>query len=421
MHSDRIALREPEPSDTGYRWVMLAGLWIGYAGFGLVAFSVAPLIKPMSEDFGLSRAAMGSVLGAWPLVYIAAAIPAGVIVDRFGLRRSLTAGIFLIALSGGLRAVSVDYVTLFVAVGIFGLGGPLVSVGAPKLVNVWFSEKERGLAMGIYMTGPSIGSIVALATANSLLMPLTGSSWRLTIGIYAAAALLTGVIWSLLAREPNRSSESIPETAPTISSVLMSFPQLLRIRVVQIIMLVGFSSFLYAHGFSNWLPEILRSKGMGSAEAGYWATIPTAIGIASSLTIPRLATPGRRIPILIGLFLAGGVGPLLIGTMEGVPLALGLLLQGARVSVIPVALLILMDAPQVGSDNMGAAGGLYFTAGQTGGVLGPLLMGILADLTGGFLSGLIMLAGISIALTSLTLGLRLAQQSDAERPAVAST
>ena len=400
---------------------MLAGLWVGYAGFGLVASSVAPLIKPMSEDFGLSRAAMGSVLGAWPLVYIAASIPAGVIVDRFGLRRSLAAGIFLIALSGGLRAVSVDYVTLFVAVGVFGLGGPLVSVGAPKLVNVWFSEKERGLALGIYLTGPLIGGIVALATANSLLMPLTGSSWRLTIGIYAAAALLTGVIWSLLAREPERSSESIPGAAPAISSVLTSIPQLLRSRVVQIIILVSFSSLLYGQSFSSWLPEILRSRGMGSAEAGFWAALPTAVGIVSTLTIPRLATPGRRILILVGLSVVGGIGPLLIGTTEGVPLALGLVLQGARFSVIPVALLILMDAPQVGPDNMGAAGGLYFTAGQTGGVLGPLLMGIFADLTGGFLSGLIMLAGLSVALSFLTLGLRPAQRSDAEHLAVAST
>jgi len=392
---------------------MLAGLWFGYFGFGLVAFSVAPLIKPMSEDFHLSRAAMGSVLGAWPLFYVAAAIPAGVLVDRFGLRRSLAAGIFLIAVSGLLRAVAVDYTTLFIAVGVFGLGGPFVSVGAPKLVNTWFSENERGLAMGIYMTGPGVGSIVTLATANSVLMPLLDSSWRLTMGAYAAVALLGGIVWLLLAREPGEARGTPQGSAATVASVLKAFPFLLRIGALQIILLIGFGSFLYSHGFSNWLPEILRSGGRSSAQAGFWATLPTAVGIVASLTIPRLATPARRIPILASLFMAGAVGPLLVSTNADAPLALGLILLGTRVAVIPIALLLLMDTPLVGPHNMGAASGLYFTFGQMGGVLGPLIMGVLADLTGGFASGLVMLAGLSIILLPLTLSLGVAKRKAA--------
>ena len=59
--------------------------------------------------------------------------------------------------------------------------------------------------------------------------------------------------------------------------------------------------FLFNHSLNNWLPEILKTHGMSPAEAGYWATIPTIIGIAGSLIIPRLATPERRFHILIAL------------------------------------------------------------------------------------------------------------------------
>jgi MFS-type transporter involved in bile tolerance (Atg22 family) len=72
-----------------------------------------------------------------------------------------------------------------------------------------------------------------------------------------------------------------------------------------------------------------------------------------------------------------------------------------------------MDAPRIGPQRMGAAGGLYFTAGEVGGVLGPLLLGIMADLTGGFREGLFTLAGLSVVLIFLAvrLGFTLRKQA----------
>ena len=43
---------------------------------------------------------------------------------------------------------------MFVAVGLFGIGGPLVSIGAPKAIAQWFQGAERGFAIGVYITGP---------------------------------------------------------------------------------------------------------------------------------------------------------------------------------------------------------------------------------------------------------------------------
>jgi len=315
-------------------------------------------------------------------------------------------GTALIALSGLLRAVAVNHATLFLAVAVFGLGGPFISVGAPKLISTWFDRKDRGTAMGIYLTAPSVGRIVALATANSILMPLYGSSWRLTLATYAGVALLAAVIWWVLARDLRHSGEKARVPGTTLVSSLRVFPLLLRIRVVQIILVMSIGSFLFSHGFYNWLPEIIRAGGMTVAQAGFWATLPIVVGIGATLTIPRMATPGRRIPMLVGIFLAAGTAALIVGTTTGAPLTLGLLLQGvAGRGAMPIIMLTLMDAPQVGSQRMGAAGGLFFTAGEVGGVLGPLLLGVAADMTGGFLGGLLMLAGLCVVLASLTVWL----------------
>ena len=91
---------------------------------------------------------------------------------------------------------------------------------------------------------------------------------------------------------------------------------------------------------------------------------------------------------------------------------LGLLLAGlASSGVMPVLMLTLMDSPRVGPTRMGAAGGLFFTAGEIGGVSGPLLIGVLSDITGNFRSGLFMLSGSSalIAVLAVWLGVVIAR------------
>ena len=385
---------------------MLAGLWLAYTSFGLVLGGIPPLIGHVSEDLNLSRSAMGSVLGAWPLVYIAFSIPAGALIDRFGLRTSLTLGIVLIALSGLLRAFAVNYTTLFLAVAVFGLGGPFISIGAPKLISTWFGRKDRGTAMGIYLTAPSVGRIAALATANGLLMPLYGSSWRLTLVTYAGIALLAGVVWWAIARDVRNSGGTSQESGSTFTSSFKVFPFLLRIRVVQIVLLMSLGAFLFNHGFNNWLPEILRDGGMTATQAGFWATLPVVIGLVATVIIPRLAIPSRRIPMLVGILIAAAASAVIVGYTTGASLTMGLILAGATSrGVMPILMLILMDSPQVGSQRMGAAGGLFFTAGEVGGVLGPLLLGIVADVTGGFGGGLFMLAGSSVSLAFLAIWL----------------
>ena len=146
---------------------------------------------------------------------------------------------------------------------------------------------------------------------------------------------------------------------------------------------------------------------MDAKSAGYWSSIPTAIGIIGALIIPRLAIPRRRLSILLLLFIGGAVAMLMLQIGAGVPLAFGLALQGlARSSMMTVAVLVLMETRDVDSRNMGAAGGLFFSAAEIGGVLGPLTIGSLSDLTGGFVAGLYLLTGICVALMVLLWVLR---------------
>ncbi len=138
---------------------------------------------------------------------------------------------------------------------------------------------------------------------------------------------------------------------------------------------------------------------MTQSEAGYWAAIPTLIGIAGSLLIPRLATPGRRFHILITLALFAATASILLQFQSEPLIFTGLLLQGiARSSLMTVLVLTLVELPGIGDRYAGVASGLFFSAAEIGGVLGPVSLGLLYDATGGFASGLLMLTNIAVAL-----------------------
>lgn len=393
------------------RWIVLAGLWLVYASFGLIMTSAAPLVTPILADLQLSHGAMGSIMGAWQLVYIGAAIPCGILLDRIGGRRALILGCLLIGLSGLGRALALDYWTLLLAVMIFGLGGPIISSGAPKMVSELFSGSQRGLAMGIYMTGPALGGVVSLSLTNAWLMPMFEHNWRDVLLVWAGTAGLAMLVWMLIGWLYVRDAPTAAQgTAPKQLDVMK---ELISSRAVQLVLLMSIGVFLFNHGLNNWLVELLRDFGMSAATAGYWATLPTVVGVIGSLVIPRLATPQRRFKILLGLCLLAMLATILLRFADTLPLTVGLIAQGiARSSMMTVLILTLVELPGIGEQRAGVASGMFFSAAEVGGMLGPLSIGVLYDVSGNFnsaLGSLTVVAGL-MAVGAVMLG-RLARPS----------
>jgi MFS transporter, CP family, cyanate transporter len=380
------------------RWWILSGLWLLYCAFGLIASSIAPLVTPIEKELSISHAAMGSIMGAWQLVYIFAAMPGGVLLDRLGGHRALLVGGLIMALSALMRAFADDYWTLLFSVALFGLGGPVISSGAPKVVSQLFTGSERGLAMGIYMTGPAIGGILSLTLTHSILIPFFDGNWRAVMLLWAGLAGAAAVIWFILAgfmglRQPVRApGESRLPQAQIIR-------ELASTRAVQIVLLMGLGVFAFNHGLNNWLPELLHSQGMPIVQASYWAALPTVIGIGGSLLIPRLATPARRFKILFGLCGAALMASLLLQWADGPWLLLGLIMQGfARSALMTVLVLTLLELPRMNDSRSGTASGMFFSVAEIGGVLGPVGLGLLYDASGNFHGALGGLSTIAVLL-----------------------
>ncbi|MBA3582693.1 MAG: MFS transporter [Gammaproteobacteria bacterium] len=369
---------------TALRWWMLAGLWLIYVCFGLVMASLAPLVTAVATDLNVGLATMGFIFSAWLIAYIPFAIPAGWIVDRWGVERALLLACVLIALSAAGRALATNDWQLFLAVALFGVGGPLVSSGAPKLVGQWFESSERGLAVGIYISAPIFGGALALALTHSVLLPWLDNQWRAVLWFYCVVTLLTAVLWFLLYRLPMvRTAQAKKIVHPPATPAI--YIQLLRDVQVRRILWLGAGILFLNHGLNNWLPQILILRGMTDVAAGYWSAAPTVVGLIGALLVPYYTPAKKRLAVLIIALLASAGGTLFLFADVSIWLYAGLVLQGvAKSALMPLTILLLIEYPGVGIRYAGAASGLYFTFGQIGGAAGPSAIGSLAEWTHAF-------------------------------------
>ena len=249
--------------------------------------------------------------------------------------------------------------------------------------------------------------MIVLSLTNSFAMPAFGNDWHRVLQLWSALAFAGAGLWLLLSWHPAARRLDTPAEAGARPRQMQVVGDLLKLPAVRLLLLMAVGIFAFNHGLNNWLPELLRHGGMTATAAGYWATVPTAVGIVGSLLIPRLATPERRFGVLAGLGLSAMAASLVLNTGAGPVLLAGLVLQGlARSSLMTVAILTLVETRGVGERHAGTASGLFFAAAEIGGAGGPILLGVLYDGTGGFDTGLYLLAVVGALLSVAALRLR---------------
>ena len=374
---------------------MLALGWLAYFAFGIASGSLAPLVSPVMHDLNLSSAHMGLVLGVWQLVYIFTALPLGAAVDRLGVRRAVALALVVITLSLALRAAATSFWTLFAAVALFGVGGPVVSIGVPKIVAEWFPPRERGRAAGLYTTGPTIGGVVVLATAAGVLLPLVGS-WRLVLLTFTVAGAGAFLLWTLGYRD--RSDAGAARERPAAPARPRgTWLTLLRNRNMRLLLVLAVGSFVVNHGLSAWQPTFLEDAGFDLAAAGRWTAAGTLCGLLTALIVTGLTPVGSRRVALMALLLMGAAGLAGMTLLRAGPLITASVVTAmARAPMLPLMMLLLMEQPGVGARHLGVGAGLLFAAAEIGGFGGPALLGVVRDLAGGLAPGMVGLAAVSL-------------------------
>jgi OPA family glycerol-3-phosphate transporter-like MFS transporter len=185
-----------------WRWNIFFITWLAYAGFYLtrLSFSVAKIGIDKDPGLELSKSMMGIIDGVYLAAYAVGQFVWGMSGDRFGTRKVILIGMFVSVIAG--FGMGVSPVALLFGV-FFCIQGLCQSTGwAPlaKNMSYFFSQKERGVVMGLWCTNYAIGGVVAVMLAGYIADYF--DNWR--YAFYGPAAMLFGVWVLFLLLQRNR-------------------------------------------------------------------------------------------------------------------------------------------------------------------------------------------------------------------------
>jgi CP family cyanate transporter-like MFS transporter len=321
----------------------------------------------MHRDLGLSEAGIGALNSLPVLLFAVAAVPGSLLIARLGSRRALVAGLAVVGLSSALRGAGPSIGPLFAMTFVMGVGVAVSQPAMPSVTKDWFPLRV-GLATAVYADGLLVGEILPTSLSTQALALVHGS-WELSLVFWAAPVLLTAVLIVLLTPH-----ESRPEDAPA-----RWWPDWRSWKTWQAGLVLGCVSMLY-WGSNSFLPDFLNATGRGA-----WVTPALAVFNAAQLPVSILIALapdwfiGHRWPYLVGaLTIVVGVPGMLLMPAAWVVFwtaLLGVISGGVFVCALALPPLLAER------DDVGRLSAAMFTITYTCSFLGPLLGGVLWDLT----------------------------------------
>ncbi len=383
------------------RWAHIAVGAGAFVGLGLQIGVWSVLVADLATALRLSPGALGTALIASTAAGIVSIMVGGPVVDRIGRRPVAVLGFTLACLAFLLFARVDSRAGLVGVLVVFGTSGSLIDISA-NAIGADIERQYQTRVMNWVHAGYNVG--LALGAGLTAFAFVLGWHYR---SIFVALALILGMFALALTRlplpvparraDPDRTGAG-PVGADAEPAGARRFGWQ-TIAVPAVLLLTGtvFATYLIDGSFNSFLSLYLRSVfSSGAALAGSGVLAVALAGIAGRLiggsAVRRLGS--RHTFVLAAALTVLGLAAAVATASPLVTLAGLLLVAFALAPVVPTALSAVARAtPQHAGRAVGAVGGV----GYVGLVIGPALVGTLADRTSlRFAIGSLMLAAVAI-------------------------
>ena len=231
--------------------------------------------------FNLSPIAVGYLASAFIWSYAPCQLPAGLVLDRWGTRKTAARCIALWSAATALAGGAFNYASLFAARLLLGVGESPTFPLAARAIREWAPVRERSLAFSISGTGPAFGTAFG-AIICAWLIGAVG--WRIAFVVSGAMGFLWILAWLALYRDPEQASWLPPEErdmilaerAPggTTDTTHMPLKELLSYQTMWGLFLVQGCVNYTQYLFLTWLPTYLvQSRGLNIMHSGLQTAI----------------------------------------------------------------------------------------------------------------------------------------------------
>lgn len=409
-----------------------------FSSYLLVFFhrlSPSVLALDMQRSFGVGGALLGVLGSAYFYPYALMQLPAGLLADSWGARK--TVAVFLLAAAAGSILMSASRGIAGAIAGrlLVGFGVSTVFVANFKLLSDWFTGRRMALLGGLFM---AVGGLGAFA-AGAPLAALSGrAGWRGTLAVVGGlSVVMAAAVWALVRNRPSElgwtdlRGEAEPGGTPA--------PRLGQ-GVRQVLGSGCFWPVAAWSGFNNGLafaigsmwgvPYLMHVYRLSGPEAGGYLSMFGLALIAGSPALAWLANLAGRKPVAVGssALLAACLG--LLGLFPGripapalYPLFFCLFLSGSAIAPVIAVMARELFHPSIAGTSVGLVNcGGFFIAGVY-----QVLMGWMLDRAGrigeaytaaGYRA--VFLLGLASALAALLASLFIRETlPPSERPAAA--
>ncbi len=372
-----------------YGWrIAAASFTILFVIVGIVYYSFPVFYPPLIESFGWSRAQVtAGFFYSLLLVGPVFGVSAGFLIDRYGTKRILLAGL----ISAGaaflgfsfMQSLSSYYIFYFMQTIGYVVAGPIPN---QVLISQWF-RRMRGRAMGLAYVGAGVGGAVAPVLAQYLIRHY---GWR-TAMLALSAGILAVLIPVTLVLVKNRPSDLglQPDGAPAPPASVRPDPQAspvklrdaFRTRAFWMILLGSALSIGAVGGVIQHLQLFLRDQGFVPESAARVASFLLVSSIVGRLVMGYLADRFPKKYVMLAAFLMVGCSIPLLYYVR-VPNVVYLFAfvfgfgMGADYMLIP-----LTTAQCFGVASLGRLMGIILTTDAIGQAFAPVLVGRIFDVT----------------------------------------
>jgi MFS transporter, ACS family, D-galactonate transporter len=234
------------------RWVIIVLLTLGVviAYVDRSNISVALAVPDFKQLFHLTDHQRGALNSAFFWAYAFLQIPAGWLVDRYGVKLPYTIAFLVWSLISATTGLAGSVSQLLALRVMLGVSQSVAIPASMRWIRFHFTEKERGLAVGVYMSGTKFGPAIAAPLAAWL---IAAYGWRAMFVVLGLGCLVWLIPWLLLVRDNDRQieqAEATRSTAPT----RVPFTRVIASPVIWGTVIGTFCYMYFVYFCMTWMP-----------------------------------------------------------------------------------------------------------------------------------------------------------------------
>jgi CP family cyanate transporter-like MFS transporter len=349
--------------------------------------SVGPLLPGMIQEFGLSHT-QASLLTAIPTLLMGLmALPTPWLARRFGRDRVKLMALAVLFAATGLRAFAGSIGILFLTTVGIGAGIAVAGTLLAGFVKASY-PKQAALMMSIYATALALGSTVAAAVTGPVAAAAT--SWRLGASFWVLPVVIAIGAWFFVERQGLTAGQG------RVSTRRYAMP--VRNRTAWLIALFFACNNIIFYAFISWIAPMYVEYGREQTLAGL---ILASFTLAFMISNPLFGALSRNEDRRLALAVSSGIA--MIGTLAlaAMPFVAVPLVAFGTGGAFTLAMTLPLDNTS-NAEEANAWNAFVLLFSYIVAAAGPLLMGYLRDVTGGFQTSLWLMVCVSVVMLGST-------------------